>query len=52
MFAKMKDAGVPCVRIGTTGGETVAIAGEGHVEVATLRRGFESWFPAYMSGAN
>jgi phosphoribosylformylglycinamidine synthase subunit PurL len=52
VLAKMKDAGVPCAHIGTTGGETVAIAGEGQVEVAALKRGFESWFPAYMSGAS
>src|SRR5467141_1313099 len=28
VLAKMKGAGVSCVRIGTTGGETIAIAGE------------------------
>jgi phosphoribosylformylglycinamidine synthase subunit PurL len=43
---------VPCLRIGTTGGETIAIAGEGQVEVAALKRGFEAWLPAYMSGAS
>jgi phosphoribosylformylglycinamidine synthase subunit PurL len=43
---------VPCVRIGTTGGETIAVAGEGQVSVAALKHGFEKWFPAYMSGAS
>jgi phosphoribosylformylglycinamidine synthase subunit PurL len=52
VLAKMRGAGVPCTRIGTTGGETIAIAGEGQISVAALRRGFENWFPAYMSGAN
>jgi phosphoribosylformylglycinamidine synthase subunit PurL len=50
VLAKMKGADVPCVRIGTTGGETIAIAGEAPVSIASLRAGFEGWFPAYMSG--
>jgi len=49
VLAKMKGAGVPCARIGTTGGETIAIAGETPVSVAALKSGFESWFPAYMN---
>jgi phosphoribosylformylglycinamidine synthase len=52
VLAKMKGAGVPCLRIGTAGGDTIAIAGEGQASVAALRRGFESWLPAYMGGAN
>src|SRR5215467_6069738 len=52
VLAKMKGAGVPCVRIGTTGGDTVAIAEEGSVPVTALKRGFESWLPAYMGGAS
>jgi phosphoribosylformylglycinamidine synthase subunit PurL len=43
---------VPCARIGTTGGDTIAIAGETPVSVAALKAGFEHWFPAYMSGTN
>jgi phosphoribosylformylglycinamidine synthase len=50
VLAKMKGAGVPCARIGTTGGEAVAIAGETPVSIASLRTGFEGWFPAYMNG--
>jgi phosphoribosylformylglycinamidine synthase subunit PurL len=50
VLAKMKGAGVPCVRIGTTGGETIAIAGEAPVSVKTLSAAFESWLPAYMNG--
>jgi phosphoribosylformylglycinamidine synthase subunit PurL len=50
VLAKMKGCGVPCVRIGTTGGETIAIAGEAPVSVSSLKTGFEGWFPAYMNG--
>ena len=52
VLAKMKGAGVPCVRIGTTGGDAIALAGEAVVSVASLKAGFERWLPAYMSGAN
>jgi phosphoribosylformylglycinamidine (FGAM) synthase-like enzyme len=51
VLAKMKGAGVPCVRIGTTGGDSIAISGETPVSVASLKAGFEGWFPAYMSGS-
>jgi phosphoribosylformylglycinamidine synthase subunit PurL len=50
VLAKMKGAGVSCVRIGTTGGDAVAVAGETPVSVASLNTAFESWLPAYMSG--
>jgi phosphoribosylformylglycinamidine (FGAM) synthase-like enzyme len=50
VLAKMKGAGVPCARIGTTGGDSNAITGETLVPVASLKAGFEGWFPAYMSG--
>src|SRR6476660_4781610 len=50
VLAKMKGAGVPCARIGTTGGDSIAIAGETPVSVASLKAAFEGWFPAYMSG--
>jgi phosphoribosylformylglycinamidine synthase len=52
VLAKMKGAGVPCARIGTTGGDAIAVAGEAPVQVASLKAGFESWFPAYMGGAH
>ena len=50
VLAKMKGAGVPCVRIGTTGGDAIAVAGEAPVAVTSLNTAFESWLPAYMSG--
>jgi hypothetical protein len=52
VLAKMRGCEMSCVRIGTTGGDQIAIAGEAPVTVASLRAGFEGWFPAYMSGAN
>jgi phosphoribosylformylglycinamidine synthase len=50
VLAKMKGCSVPCVRIGTTGGDAVTIAGEAPVSVTSLKTGFEGWFPAYMNG--
>jgi phosphoribosylformylglycinamidine synthase len=50
VLAKMKGAGVSCVRIGTTGGDAIATAGEAPVTVKSLNTAFESWFPAYMNG--
>jgi len=51
VLAKMKGAGVPCMRIGTTGGDAIVISGETPVSVAALKTEFERWFPAYMNGA-
>ena len=50
VLAKMKGCGVPCVRIGTTGGDAIAVAGEAPVSVASLNTAFENWLPAYMNG--
>ena len=52
VLAKMKGAGVPCARIGTTGGDAIVVAGETPVAIAALKAGFEGWFPAYMAGAS
>jgi len=46
----MKGAGVPCARIGTTGGDAIAVAGETPVAIDRLNAAFESWLPNYMSG--
>jgi phosphoribosylformylglycinamidine synthase len=50
ILAKTAAVGVPCARIGTTGGDRLAIAGEGSIAIAKLTRAFEHWFPAYMRG--
>jgi phosphoribosylformylglycinamidine synthase len=50
VLAKMRGCEVPCVRIGTTAGEAIAIAGEAPVAIDRLRTAFERWLPQYMSG--
>jgi hypothetical protein len=50
ILAKAGAVGVPCVRIGSTGGTALAVAGEDPIAVAKLSRTFEHWFPAYMRG--
>ena len=50
VLAKMKGAGVPCARIGTTGGDAIAVAGEAQVSIESLSRAFEHWLPNYMRG--
>jgi len=50
VLAKMKGVGVPCARIGTTGGDAIAVAGETPVTIAALNAAFENWLPNYMSG--
>jgi phosphoribosylformylglycinamidine synthase subunit PurL len=50
VLAKMRGAGVPCTRIGTTGGDAIVIAGEEEVSVSSLKAAFEAWLPAFMSG--
>ncbi|MGH6679056.1 MAG: AIR synthase-related protein, partial [Bradyrhizobium sp.] len=47
---RLQASGVPCVRIGTTGGDAIAISGEASMAVASLRSAFEGWFPTYMNG--
>src|SRR2546426_5412260 len=39
-LAKMKGAGMPRARIGTTGGDAIAVAGEGQVAVDALKSAF------------
>lgn len=50
LLTKTAAVGVPCVRIGTTGGDALTIAGEPPVNVAKLEQTFEHWLPAYMRG--
>jgi phosphoribosylformylglycinamidine synthase len=44
-------ASVPVHRIGTTGGDAIAIPGERAIAIKTLVDRFEGWLPAYMAGA-
>ena len=50
VLAKMKGAGVPCARIGTTDGDAIAVAGEAAVSIEALKSAFEKWLPEYMCG--
>jgi len=52
VLAKMRGAGVPCARIGTTGGDAIAVAGEASVSIHSLISAFERWLPAYMNAAS
>jgi phosphoribosylformylglycinamidine synthase subunit PurL len=48
VLAEAEAAGVPCARIGTTGGASLVL-GEAVVPLDTLRRAHEGWLPSYMS---
>ncbi|QIP08870.1 phosphoribosylformylglycinamidine synthase subunit PurL [Bradyrhizobium symbiodeficiens] len=50
VLAKMRGCEVPCVRIGTTGGDAITIAGEAPVTIDALRTSHERWLPDYMGG--
>ena len=50
VLVKMRGCGVSCVRIGSTGGDAIAVAGETPVAITTLRTAFERWLPDYMGG--
>ena len=49
VMAKMRVVEVPCVRIGTTGGDLISVSGEAPVSIETLKNGFEGWLPNYMA---
>ena len=50
IVARAALAGVPVRWIGTTGGDTLAIAGQRPIVVETLSDVFERWLPTYMAG--
>jgi phosphoribosylformylglycinamidine synthase len=45
-----RQAGVPVQRLGTTGGDTIALSGERAVLLKALTERFEGWLPNYMAG--
>ncbi|MCG6204611.1 phosphoribosylformylglycinamidine synthase subunit PurL [Rhodopseudomonas sp. HC1] len=49
-LSKLKNVGVPCTQIGTTGGHTLKIEGERTVDLKALRHAHEHWLPDYMAG--
>jgi phosphoribosylformylglycinamidine synthase subunit PurL len=48
IVARASEAGVPLRRIGTTGGQVLAVANERPIGVGRLRDRFEAWLPQYM----
>jgi phosphoribosylformylglycinamidine synthase len=51
LIADAARADVPMVRIGATGGLALTLPDEAPIGVEALRKGFESWFPAFMEGS-
>jgi phosphoribosylformylglycinamidine synthase len=49
--ARASSASVPLRRLGTTGGDALALAGERPVPLNDLIERFEGWLPSYMAGA-
>lgn len=49
VIADLKAAGVGARQIGTTGRDSVSVAGGGEVPLKTLRDLHEGWFPSYMA---
>jgi phosphoribosylformylglycinamidine synthase II len=49
VMQRARAASVPMVRLGATGGEVLAVAGERPLLVKDLRARFEAWLPGYMA---
>lgn len=47
--ARAAEAGVPVMRLGTTGGHAIRIPGEREISVERLSERHEAWLPAYMA---
>ena len=50
VLAKMRGCEVPCVRIGTTGGDASRSPAKRRCRSTALRTSFERWLPEYMGG--
>ncbi|VTZ22933.1 hypothetical protein MPC1_13350001 [Methylocella tundrae] len=51
VVAAALEAGVPCRRIGETGGPTLTLGGETSILLSDLVGNYEEWLPEYMAGA-
>src|SRR6185437_3890905 len=49
LLAAAAAAGVPALRLGTTGGAALTVAGAGAISTEELRRTNEAWLPGYMA---
>jgi phosphoribosylformylglycinamidine synthase len=47
---RAKEAGVPFLRLGATGGRLLAVADERPLPVDEIKARFETWLPAFMAG--
>ena len=50
VIRRVRAASVPVSRLGTTGGESLALNGERPILLKVLSERFEGWLPAYMAG--
>ncbi|GGH32273.1 phosphoribosylformylglycinamidine synthase subunit PurL [Alsobacter metallidurans] len=50
VLAQAKASGVPAMRLGVTGGDTLNLPGEAPISVEALRSAHENWLPNYMAG--
>jgi phosphoribosylformylglycinamidine synthase II len=50
VIGRVQAANVPAQRLGTTGGETIALPGERPILIRALAERFEGWLPTYMAG--
>jgi phosphoribosylformylglycinamidine synthase len=50
VLARAREASIPVLRVGVTGGEVLMLPGERPLTVAALKDRFESWLPTYMAG--
>ena len=48
LVAAAAAAGVPASIIGTTGGQTLTVAGAGTISLSEVKQVFEAWLPDYM----
>jgi phosphoribosylformylglycinamidine synthase len=49
VLAEATAAGVPAIRLGTTGGDALTVKGAGAISESELRRVHEEWLPSYMA---
>ncbi len=51
LIASAQAAGIPALKLGTTGGAALTLPNGEAISVADLNAAFEGWFPAYMARA-
>ncbi|HSP25813.1 MAG TPA: AIR synthase-related protein, partial [Saliniramus sp.] len=49
ILARAKVAGVPALKLGTTGGDALILPGEQAISLTSLRNAHENWLPDYMA---